>query len=98
MLAMTLHPEAQKRAQEEIDEVIGDERLPTFADRDQLPYLWNVFREVMRWIVVCELCIYLSSVAVAELRVVPFGTTTCLLQKQYCSSNCVSYTSPRCRG
>ncbi|KAG6848244.1 hypothetical protein H0H93_001985 [Arthromyces matolae] len=47
--AMTLHPECQKRAQEEIDRVIGSDRLPDFSDRDSLPYVQCVLQEVMRW-------------------------------------------------
>lgn len=46
--AMTLHPEIQKRAQKEIDEVIGHDRLPGFADRENLPYLNALCKEVMR--------------------------------------------------
>ena len=38
-LAMTLHPEAQKKAQDELDRVVGPDRLPTFADRPNLPYV-----------------------------------------------------------
>lgn len=38
-LAMTLHPEVAKKAQAEIDKQIGNDRLPTFADREHLPYL-----------------------------------------------------------
>ncbi|KAF8971244.1 cytochrome P450 [Flammula alnicola] len=48
-LAMVLHPEIQKRAQAEIDAVVGNERLPVVADRDQLPYLSAVMKELMRW-------------------------------------------------
>ena len=36
---MVLYPEVQKRAQDEIDQVIGNERLPRFSDRDSLPYI-----------------------------------------------------------
>lgn len=36
---MTLFPEVQKKAQEELDRVIGPDRLPEFKDRDQLPYI-----------------------------------------------------------
>lgn len=54
-LAMTLYPEAQKRAQAEIDAVIGSERLPTFVDKDQLPYVHAVIQEVLRWIPVFPL-------------------------------------------
>lgn len=48
-LAMTLYPEAQRRAQAEIDSVIGVNRLPTFEDRPNLPYVEALFKEVLRW-------------------------------------------------
>ncbi|KAI0655715.1 cytochrome P450 [Cubamyces menziesii] len=48
-LAMVLHPEAFKRAQEELDTVVGRSRLPDFGDRDSLPYLECLLREVYRW-------------------------------------------------
>ncbi|EPQ59616.1 cytochrome P450 [Gloeophyllum trabeum ATCC 11539] len=48
-LAMTLYPEAQKRAHAEIDAVIGCDRLPTFADREHLPYVEALVKEVLRW-------------------------------------------------
>ena len=49
MMAMALHPETQRRAQEEIDRVIGSERLPTINDRAHLPYVNAVIKETMRW-------------------------------------------------
>ncbi|TFY79082.1 hypothetical protein EWM64_g4930 [Hericium alpestre] len=48
-LAMTLYPEAQKKAQAEIDAVIGNDRLPDFSDQDSLPYVEALVKEVMRW-------------------------------------------------
>lgn len=48
-LAMTRNPEVQKRAQREIDAVIGSDRLPTIADRDSLPYIRALVSEVFRW-------------------------------------------------
>ncbi|KAJ6508743.1 cytochrome P450 [Mycena sanguinolenta] len=48
-IAMAVHPEAQKKAQTEIDTVIGTHRLPEFEDRASLPYVEALFREVMRW-------------------------------------------------
>ncbi|EIW84794.1 cytochrome P450 [Coniophora puteana RWD-64-598 SS2] len=45
---MVLYPEVQKRAQEEIDKVVGTDRLPDFQDRASLPYLEAVYRETMR--------------------------------------------------
>ena len=48
-LCMTLFPEAQKKAQAEIDAVVGLDRLPTLADRPNLPYIDAVVSEMMRW-------------------------------------------------
>lgn len=56
ILAMTLHPDTQKRAQAELDAVLGD-RLPTFADKDDLPYVTAVMKEVFRWIPVLPLAV-----------------------------------------
>jgi hypothetical protein len=38
-LAMTVFPGVQKKAQEEIDRIIGPNRLHTCADRENLPYI-----------------------------------------------------------
>lgn len=51
-LAMTLFPDVQKRAQAEIDAVVGPGRLPSFADRSSLPYTEALVKEVLRWNVV----------------------------------------------
>ncbi|KAI6142730.1 cytochrome P450 [Pisolithus tinctorius] len=48
-LAMTLYPEVQRKAQAEIDAVVGSDRLPTFADRESLPYVEALVKEVYRW-------------------------------------------------
>ncbi|KEP48417.1 cytochrome P450 family protein [Rhizoctonia solani 123E] len=49
VLAMLLFPECQAKAQDEIDRVIGASRLPTFEDKDRLPYVNNLINEVTRW-------------------------------------------------
>ncbi|KAI0253128.1 cytochrome P450 [Lactifluus subvellereus] len=48
-LAMTLFPEIQSRAQEEIDSVTGGNCLPTLDDRDRLPYVFALLSEIYRW-------------------------------------------------
>ncbi|KAJ6466262.1 cytochrome P450 [Mycena sanguinolenta] len=48
-LAMALYPEVQKKAQTEIDTVIGAGRLPEFEDRPSLPFVEALYRETMRW-------------------------------------------------
>jgi len=49
LLAMVLYPEAQKKAQDEIERVVGNDRLPGMHDRDSLPYVENLIKEVLRW-------------------------------------------------
>ncbi|KAF5350526.1 hypothetical protein D9756_008703 [Leucocoprinus leucothites] len=49
LLAMLNYPEITKRAQEEIDRVIGNDRMPEFHDKDRLPYVQAVINETLRW-------------------------------------------------
>ena len=48
---MTLYPDIQARAQAELDAVIGHDfqRLPSFADKDSLPFVNAMVLEVLRW-------------------------------------------------
>ena len=48
---MVLYPKVQKRAQAEIDSVIGSNlaRLPGWEDRSSLPYIDAVIKETLRW-------------------------------------------------
>ncbi len=46
---MALNPEVMAKAQREIDAVVGNERLPGFADRENLPYTNALVKEVFRW-------------------------------------------------
>ncbi|KAI0369518.1 cytochrome P450 [Pilatotrama ljubarskyi] len=48
-LAMALHPEAQSKAREELDRVVGPCRLPAFDDFGSLPYVDALVKEVLRW-------------------------------------------------
>jgi len=49
MLAMLAFPETQKRAQAELDAVVGRGRVPGFTDLPSLPYLRAMVKEVLRW-------------------------------------------------
>ncbi|KAH9934613.1 cytochrome P450 monooxygenase, partial [Amylocystis lapponica] len=49
VMAMVLHPEIQEKAQQEIYRVIGTNRLPEPDDRDSLPYVESILKEVYRW-------------------------------------------------
>jgi len=46
---MTLYPDIQRKAQEELDRVVGSDRFPTFSDRKNLPYVDALVREAIRW-------------------------------------------------
>ena len=53
---MVLHPEVQAKAQAELDSVLGSApgaaaptRMPGFSDRERLPYVNAVVKEVLRW-------------------------------------------------
>ncbi|KAF7375542.1 putative monooxygenase [Mycena sanguinolenta] len=48
-LAVILNPSVQCKAQEEIDRVIGPDRLPVIQDRASLPYVRALMAEVFRW-------------------------------------------------
>lgn len=45
---MARNPEVQKKAQAEIDAVIGSHRLPTLDDKGSLPYVERLIKEVYR--------------------------------------------------
>jgi cytochrome P450 len=49
MLAMVLEPGVQQRAQEELDRVVGKDRLPSYHDKDSLPFINSIVWESLRW-------------------------------------------------
>ncbi|KAK7688955.1 hypothetical protein QCA50_007646 [Cerrena zonata] len=55
--AMMAHPEIQKRAQTQLDAVVGSDRHPTLNDRDQLPYIDAILKEVTRSVPVTPLAL-----------------------------------------
>ena len=51
---MTLHKDVVKKAQAEIDAVVGIERLPTSKDRPHLPYVDCILKEVLRYVYISK--------------------------------------------
>ena len=49
ILLMVHYPEVQKRAQKELDAVLGPHKLPTHEDRPHLPYIDAILKETLRW-------------------------------------------------
>jgi hypothetical protein len=39
----------QRKCQAELDAVVGNDLLPTFTGRDQLPYPTTMLKEVIQW-------------------------------------------------
>jgi len=74
--ALVQYPEVQRRAQEEIDAVIGRERLPIHEDKDLMPYTEAICREVLRWQPVTPLGILRSNIVddVYDGWLIPKGT------------------------
>lgn len=55
-MAMILNPRVQKKAQAELDEVVGKDRLPSIADQANLPYIRSIMAEVFRYFPAIPLC------------------------------------------
>jgi len=46
---MQEHPDIQKQIQAELDAVVGRERLPSFNDQPDLPYIGALRKELLRY-------------------------------------------------
>ena len=77
MIAMSLYPDVQRKAQEELDRVVGPDRLPEFSDYDDLLCIQAIILEAMRWMVVFPLGLYHRVIADDEYMgyFIPKGTT-----------------------
>ena len=79
-LALIIFPQVQKRAQEELDIVVGKDRLPTFDDRPRLPYIDAICRELLRWQMVTPIGsiipYYRSIYANLEVKYVTFRSSS----------------------
>lgn len=58
---MCFHPEVQSRAQKEIEEIIGSDRLPTAEDEQRLPYVGGLVREILRYWTIAPLGVLIFS-------------------------------------
>ena len=86
-MAMVCNPAVQEKARKELDTVIGPKRMPTFADRDSLPYIKAIQKECMRWQATAPLGIPHRSTEDAEYKgyFIPAGTNV-LPNQWYASS------------
>nr|ANC28043.1 cytochrome P450 [Polyporus umbellatus] len=76
-LAMALYPDAQSKAQAEIDAVVGTGRPPEFCDRPSLPYINALLKEVLRWHIVTPIAVPHRTVAddIYDGYLIPGGAT-----------------------
>jgi cytochrome P450 len=65
---MVSHPEVQRKAQAELDRVVGRQRLPDFSDMENLPYINAIVKEVIRWFPIVPLGIPHAATAEDEYR------------------------------
>lgn len=74
---MALYPEVQRKAQQEIDRVVGSSRLPNETDRHNLPYVNALMQEVLRWHPVAPLGVPHATTAEFECEgyLIPKGST-----------------------
>lgn len=49
VLAMVLYPDKFQKLKDEVDTVVGADRLPTFEDFPNLPYMRACVKETLRW-------------------------------------------------
>ena len=48
-MLMALHPDVQKRAQAEVDDEVGRNQVAEYAQLENVPYLFAVMKEVLRF-------------------------------------------------
>ncbi|KAJ6480488.1 cytochrome P450 [Mycena vitilis] len=77
ILLLAAHPEAQKKAQEEIDRVVGQHRMPSLDDLENLPYVRAIILETHRFRPVAPLSVPHATLAAEEYEgyIIPSGTT-----------------------
>ena len=80
---MAWYPEVQRKAQAEIDRVVGYSRLPDYSDQDELPYIQAVVKEVLRWhpIVPLSMSLYPQHYAQTTLQVYHTGLRKAISMK-----------------
>uniref|UniRef100_A0AAY4DZH9 Cytochrome P450 2F2-like n=1 Tax=Denticeps clupeoides TaxID=299321 RepID=A0AAY4DZH9_9TELE len=75
-LYLSTHPDIQERCQQEIDEVLQDNKCPSFEDRHKMPYVQAVIHESQRVGDIVPLSVFHSTVTDTKLMGynIPKGT------------------------
>nr|XP_014718456.2 cytochrome P450 2D14-like [Equus asinus] len=77
LLLMILHPDVQRRVQQEVDEVIGQARRPEMGDQAHMPFTMAVVHEVQRFADITPLGVPHMTSRDIEVQgfLIPKGTT-----------------------
>ena len=77
ILLMTRYPDVQRKAQAELDAVVGPHRLPEHSDMASLPYITAIVKECLRWRHVAPISVPHHTSEDLEYRgyFIPKGTT-----------------------
>lgn len=86
-LAMVKYPDVQDKAQAELDTTLEHGRLPTFEDRDSLPYLSALVKELLRWAPAAPLAIAHTSNKDDMYRGYTFPSGTILMPNTWSGSS-----------
>lgn len=77
LMVLTAYPNVQKKAQEEVDRVVGQSRMPKLEDLEHMPYLRAITLELHRFRPVAPLMIPHATITPVEYKgyTIPAGTT-----------------------
>ncbi|KAJ6568936.1 cytochrome P450 [Mycena capillaripes] len=77
VLALVAYPDAQKKAHEEIDRVVGEHRMPTLDDLERMPYIRAIILETHRFRPVAPLAVPHTTTTAEEYQgyIIPKGAT-----------------------
>ncbi|KAJ7312979.1 cytochrome P450 [Mycena albidolilacea] len=77
ILALIAYPETQRKAQEEVDRVVGEHRMPTLNDLEEMPYIRAMILETHRFRPVAPLMVPHCTLTAEEYNgfIIPQGTT-----------------------
>ncbi|KAJ7640278.1 cytochrome P450 [Mycena polygramma] len=77
ILAMVAYPDAQKKAQAEMDLIVGEDRMPTLEDLEHMPYIRALILEAHRFRPTLPLLVPHATIAPEEFNgyIIPKETT-----------------------
>ncbi|KAJ7603367.1 cytochrome P450 [Roridomyces roridus] len=77
ILALMAYPEVQRKAHEEMDRIVGDQRMPTLDDLQRMPYIRAIILETHRFRPTAPLMLPHAASATEEYKgyIIPKGAT-----------------------